>query len=278
MQDNFEVNGLAKRHELIDECIIAKKVYGKCKQKDCLATFSPTACCGCSDHERSKDVNSIPIPALALAAPATNPAIIAILVSNAVGDSLTFTETATVLITDVVVSGITSNVVQSPFCEDGYWNVNITYNFIITLSVTTNGGVTEILTTTTSFSKAAYLFGGDPGNSELYTFDSAEIPQFTVNLGAPSVFIQAIVNPLAVSLVPIDVEGVIQYVPNAVIGLFTIIKLYRVVNISVSSTGPCELPDCETILPGDPCKYFETLDFPIDCFDPPSSSDCYCGE
>ena len=280
MQDNFEVNGLARQQEIIDECIIAKQVYGKCKQKDFLSTFSPNTCCGCSSHEISKhgDLDPIPITALALAAPAINPAIIAVLVSNVPGDSLAFTEPVTLLIVDSVITGITTSVVQSPFCENGYWNVNITYNFTITLTVTTAGGVSETLIATTSFSKVAYLFGGETGNSTIYTFDTTTVPQFVINPEAPNVFIQAIVNPLAATLVPIDVEGVLQYVPNAVIGLFTIIKLYRIVNLSVSSAGPCELPDCETIIPGDPCKYFDTLDFPMDCFDPPSSNDYFCGE
>ena len=279
MQDNFEVNGLARHQEIIDECIIAKKVYGKCKQKDCLSTFSPNSCC-CPSHEVTKhgDLAPISITALALAAPAVDPAIIAVLVSNTVGDSLAFTEPVTLLISDVVITGITTTVTQSPFCENGYWNVNITYNFTVNLIVTTSTGISETLITTTTFTKVAYLFGGETGNSTVYTYDSTAIPSFTANPEAPNAFIQAIVNPLAATLVPIDVNGVLQYVPNATLGLFTIIKLYRIANLAVPSTGPCDLPDCETIIPGDPCKYFETLDFPIDCFDPPSANDYFCGE
>lgn len=274
MQENFEVNNLERHHEIVDECIIAKKVYGKCKQKDCLTTFSPNICC--NDGHFGKDSEAVPIQALALAAPATIPAVIATLVSNIPGDSIAFTQPVALTLVSTRLTSITTNLTETPFNEKGYWNVNITYNFEVTLTVTTSTGAFETLIATTTFSKTTYLFGGCVGEAPVYTFDSAAIPSFSISSEEPSAYVQAIVNPLAVNLVSIDVAGVIQYVPNVVIGLFTIIKLYRISNISVASTGPCELPECETITPGDPCKYFDTLEFPIDSFDPPSENDCYC--
>ena len=43
MQENFEVKGMAPCSSPIsDECIIAHRVYGKCRQQDCLRPFDST--------------------------------------------------------------------------------------------------------------------------------------------------------------------------------------------------------------------------------------------
>lgn len=68
--------------------------------------------------------------------------------------------------------------------------------------------------------------------------------------------------------------------PNAVnvtIGLFTIIKLFRIVNLTVESRGFCIPEECEEISPLHPCEFFESLDFPMDIFAPPQRAEFLAG-
>jgi len=54
------------------------------------------------------------------------------------------------------------------------------------------------------------------------------------------------------------------------IGLFSILKLFRLVHLNVQSTGFC-IPDMCSDVGHDinPCEYFADLDFPMDIFAPP---------
>jgi len=68
--------------------------------------------------------------------------------------------------------------------------------------------------------------------------------------------------------------------PNEVdvtIGLFTIIKLFRIVQLSVESKGFCIPPECEDVSPLNPCDFFENLDFPMDIFAPPQKPEFVAG-
>lgn len=60
---------------------------------------------------------------------------------------------------------------------------------------------------------------------------------------------------------------------NVTIGLFAIIKLFRIVSLTVESRGFCQAPVCEEITPVNPCEYFDRLDFPMDIFAPPQKED-----
>ena len=64
---------------------------------------------------------------------------------------------------------------------------------------------------------------------------------------------------------------------NVTIGLFGIIKLYRIVSLLVESKGFSIAPPCENILPPNPCEFFETLDFPMDVFSPPQKREFHAG-
>ena len=68
--------------------------------------------------------------------------------------------------------------------------------------------------------------------------------------------------------------------PNEVlvtIGLFTIIKLFRIVNLTVQSHGFCIPEECEELSPLNPCDFFENLDFPMDIFAPPQRPEFVAG-
>lgn len=68
--------------------------------------------------------------------------------------------------------------------------------------------------------------------------------------------------------------------PRAVevsIGLFSIIKLFRLVDLAVESRGFTIPEQCEDVNPMNPCEYFETLDFPMDIFAPPQRPEYIAG-
>ena len=64
---------------------------------------------------------------------------------------------------------------------------------------------------------------------------------------------------------------------EVVIGLFSIVKLFRLVDLAVESTGFTIPEECEDICPMDPCEFFEGLDFPMDLFAPPQKPEFNAG-
>lgn len=65
---------------------------------------------------------------------------------------------------------------------------------------------------------------------------------------------------------------------NVTIGLFTIVKLFRTVNMLVNSLGRCMPDDCTaTASAGDPCGDFENMRFPLDMFSPSARPRSCCG-
>jgi hypothetical protein len=73
---------------------------------------------------------------------------------------------------------------------------------------------------------------------------------------------------------------VIDHVPNEVIvtiGLFTIIKLYRIVTLLIESRGFSIPRQCQEFSPINVCEYFDTLPFPMDVFAPPQKKEFEAG-
>lgn len=78
---------------------------------------------------------------------------------------------------------------------------------------------------------------------------------------------------------------------NVTIGLFTIVKMFRTVNMLIHSLGNCVPEECSCPSSANPCDFFDRLAFPMDIFapnDPPHSccgtgncsscdKDCNCG-
>ncbi|MCL2566252.1 MAG: hypothetical protein FWE24_10700 [Defluviitaleaceae bacterium] len=64
---------------------------------------------------------------------------------------------------------------------------------------------------------------------------------------------------------------------EVVIGLFSIVKLFRLVDLAVESTGFTIPEECEDICPLDPCEFFDGLEFPMDLFAPPQKPEFHAG-
>ena len=65
---------------------------------------------------------------------------------------------------------------------------------------------------------------------------------------------------------------------NVTIGLFTIVKLFRTVNMLVNSLGRCVPNQCTALGSAtDPCANFESMEFPMDAFSPTAEPRSCCG-
>lgn len=65
---------------------------------------------------------------------------------------------------------------------------------------------------------------------------------------------------------------------NVIVGLFTIVKMFRTVNMTVESLGRCLPESCTSVAcPGDPCANFDKMRFPLDMFSPSATPKSCCG-
>lgn len=302
LQDNFN---LSQSETLTDECVIAKKIYGRCKQQDCLKPIdcSRVHSAPCPNTELPPDIpDSIRIGSsiftgisLTNVGTSTSPLI----TDLATGDIIEFDDTvASIRITDFTTTINATVSEPGQFSLPGCYDVTVQYTFNYNLSlldsagnpisVTLNGATSNTIPASTSYKKQISLEGGciNP-NVSIVSFDSCDGGVQTDST-LPCVYVQAIANPLAVNLgvypastatatgtTPIIVtpctvpSSDIAFHADVVIGLFTIIALYRVTNLTVASAGPCEVPCCQPSVINDPCVGFNQLLFPYEDFDPP---------
>lgn len=64
---------------------------------------------------------------------------------------------------------------------------------------------------------------------------------------------------------------------DVTIGVFSIVKLFRIVDLSVQSRGFAIPVECEETSTVDPCEYFDNLAFPMDIFAPPQKPEFLAG-
>ena len=287
MGENLERSCLEPEQAFSEECILASKVYGKCRQQDCLKP---------DFLEPENSVESIPITGSKSGETA---AIVSI-----GGVSIPFIDPNSLIVFPrnlvnygkieghIVVSQIqipTPEAEENLFDCDGYWRVIIRYQFSYKLQLIGPGGIplvigleTDTSTPTKDFicayseyDKEIILFGG-VGNCNIYVASTlfANNGPYTFQ-NAPYVNVQAKVSPLAVTIGEFIDPCAVEQIPcsdniiGVTIGLFTIIKLFRQVSMTVLTAGNCEIPLCDPITPGDPCSFFNEIPFPFDDFDPP---------
>ena len=282
MQDDFEVKEQSVNEPLIDECLIVRKIFGQCRQQDCL---KPVDCC-CPIDPRDKGIrigSSILCQSDALY---NSNVLYGESVSE--GETIQINQGYSFILkkeTFKVKSITVPTVEESSFCSAGYWDVTIRYTFSYILNVIDATGATVSfnvgsptgLTTTDicaceSYDKKISLFGGDTSCNDVVYVDTLYDSGNTLfNDKVPKVQVQAIAKALKVNngVYEIPTEpGVVVYQANVVIGLFTVIRLYRMVSLIVPSPGYCDVPLCEANHIGEPCEFFNNLPFPFDDFNP----------
>lgn len=246
---------------LKEECIIAFKVYDFCRQQDCLTcdVLGP-ARAECFTHLGNKTIQEGDI---------IDPP------SNAASVSMDNLKVKKVIVSDKEPNSF----------KNGFWDITLKYVFVYSLifreadgtvigSVCANSIYTKKVTLFgsigTDISISTDLLGHHQGSSstELNSDPFVLVESKAISLGAELRYkTRGCCGDEALEPVEVCVT----------IGLFTIIKLFRLVNLSVLSKGFCIPKECEDISPLNPCEFFDSLDFPMDIFSPPQKPEFLAG-
>jgi len=236
------------RRKVKDECIIAYKVYDSCRRQNCLTPRELGPARAASDVEIGAEHHAegeiIKPPA----------------------------DAASVTMEKVTIKRIQVIDKQpSPF-RAGFWDVDIKYVFEYRLTFRDAAGcVIDKAYATSVFSMKATLFGSVGADlvigTDLYK-GSGET--FTA---APFIWAEAQAVGLDAKLYHHHGHSEV----HVTIGLFSILKLFRLVHLNVQSKGFCIPEECHDQGDINPCEYFADLDFPMDIFAPPQRKEFKSG-
>ena len=243
-----------------DECIIALKIYDFCRMQECLTSdnFGPArAATDISYGDRSVSEGDIIVPP---------------------------TGTSSVTIENLRVQRvIIVNKTPNPF-KPGYWDIDLKYVFAYRIVFHDNNG-DEIVSVNAqnSYTSRMTMFGSIATetlvSSDLLggTGASADLP------ADPFVLVESKGVALAAEIhynrccCDDDPNMLDNADIHVTIGLFAIVKLFRLVNLVVESKGFCIPEQCEDISSVDACEFFNSLDFPMDMFAPPQRAEFVAG-
>lgn len=202
------------------------------------------------------------------------------------------------------VINVFTDVESVPF-NRGYYSVDITFFFAVTLDVFTSGSAQPATVTGLSvFSKKCILYGAE-GSVKVFSSEEdindsvlpsvSTNPRAKVQVATPLCLDARICRPCdccnnihdAGSSIPRSVARAFhgsfgpqstQRAVKVTIGLFSIIQLERDVQMLIPAYDFC-MPtkecSCDT---EDPCDSFRKIRFPVSEFFPPDSSDCGCDD
>lgn len=300
--DNYKLNNLYREEvqptQVEDSSVIALKIYGLCRQQDCLKPHDANY-----DILTDQDSESVKIESAVSRTDGEIKSIGGICLPTAV----TYGETikwgmencnikslkilpGSFLITKVDIS----EPVPSTYGALDTWDVDIKYYFsyqlqfidgddkplLITVynisASEPNKEVNSICAESTYNKKRVNLPGGKVNNNAKVVMATTLFSSNSIykSVYSPYVMVEAEANPLIVpGVIGIYFEGpqqqIISYHADINIGLFTIIKLFRLSNILIQDTLPCIPEPCKNIEPESPCKVFSSIPFPYDDFEPP---------
>ncbi len=245
-----------------EECIIAFKVYDSCRQQDCLTANE----IGPARAAKNTVIGNETIQEGEIIDPPSNAAAVTI-------DNLR--------VKKVIIVDKSPN----PF-KNGFWDVDLKYVFQYRLTFREADGtpINSPVCANSIFNKKVTLFGSVGSDLVIATdLFKCHTNDSTTLRAEPFIFVEAKAVALAAELKLQRRISPIEDLPpepnrvNVTIGLFTIIKLYRLVNLNVQSKGFCIPKECEDISPLNPCDFFESLDFPMDVFAPPQKPEFLAG-
>lgn len=251
---------------LREECIIALKVYDSCRNQDYLTTneIGPARAAESKTlGDEHYNVGDVVVPP-----------------SCAASVTLDKLKIKKILILDKEPNSF----------KNGYWDISLKYVFEYRLTFReADGDVIGTIKGNSIFNKKVTLFGSI-GTDLVIATDLFVGGDGNLTLDAdPFIIAEA----KAVSL-----ETEIKYAfrrvshghghgdedifpePSSVsvtLGLFTIIKLFRIVNLTVESRGFCIPPEAQEVSPLNLFQFFEELDFPMDVFAPPQKPEFFAG-
>ncbi len=243
-----------------DECIIAFKVYDFCRMQECLTAdnFGPSRAAADSTYcDRTVNEGDIIVPPSA---------------------------TSSVTVENLAVQRVVIlNKTPNPF-KPGYWDIDLKYVFCYRLVFhDVNGNEICFVNAQNSYNSRMTLFGSI-ATETLISSDIIGAATDNANLPAdPFVIVESKAVALAADIHynRCCCETEESLIDNAdihvTIGLFAIVKLFRLVNLVVESKGFCIPGECEDISSVDACEFFNSLDFPMDIFAPPQRAEFVAG-
>ncbi|MBR1736490.1 MAG: hypothetical protein IJ736_05685 [Firmicutes bacterium] len=172
-----------------------------------------------------------------------------------------------------------SNKEENPF-RNGFWDITIKYvfNYLLTFREADNTLIGSI-SANSVFTKKVTLFGSVGSciatATDLFSTGNGNYVELNSD---PFVSVEAKAVALSAELEKCgccDCDPANQV--GVSVGLFTIIKLFRLVDLSVQSRGFCIPEQCEDVSALTPCEYFDNLDFPMDIFAPPQKTEFLAG-
>jgi len=256
------INNNQDNRRIKEECIIAFKVYDSCRQQDCLTANE----IGPARAAQNVIIGNEEIQEGEIIDPPSNAAAVTI-------DSL--------CVKKIIIVDKSPN----PF-KNGFWDIDLKYVFQYRLTFREADGtpISSPVCANSIFNKKVTLFGSIGSDlviaTDLFKTDTNDSATLRAE---PFIFVEAKAVALSAELKlqqVLSTTGDLPPEPNRVnvtIGLFTIIKLYRLVNLNVQSKGFCIPRECEDVSPFNPCDFFESLDFPMDVFAPPQKPEFLAG-
>lgn len=245
---DFDTNSVCGNDKVKDECLIAFKVYDSCRHQNCLDNGNV----GPARAARNASYCGNTVTQGEIITPPAN--------------------AASVTISDLRVERVVIVSKEPSNFKLGFWDIDLKYVFAYNLTFRdVNGDSLCCVAAQSVFNKMVTLFGSTTTNSVIST-DLLTSAGTTLDINAdPFVWVESKAVALKAELQydncccgcnDEDADAVC-----VTIGLFSIIKLYRIVNLVVSSKGFC-IPDVCKDTNNNPCDFFENLDFPMDIFAP----------
>jgi len=240
--------GAEDRRRVKDECIVAYKVYDSCRRQNCLTPreLGPARAAGvCEVGDTTHNEGDV-IQPLGGAASVTM-------------------EKVTIKRIQVVDKQ------PSPF-RPGFWDVGIKYVFEYCLVFRdASGCIVDKTDATSIFNMKATLFGSVGADLIIGT----DLYKGSGETFAASPFIWVEAKAVGLDARIHHHHGHREV--HVTIGLFSILKLFRLVHLNVQSKGFCVPDECQDQGDINPCEYFSELDFPMDIFAPPQRKEFKSG-
>jgi len=238
-----------------DECIVAYKVYDSCRRQNCLTAneLGPALAAG--------DYNEFELCAGDVIRPPAG--------------------TTSVSMEQLKISKI--HVVDKKPCpfRNGFWDIGIKFAFEYVLVFRDSGGcILANINARNFFNSKTTLFGSHGSDlivgTDLFSRDSESI----TFEAAPFIWVEAKAVGLDAKLHHHRHGGEHRRHGEVLVtvGLFTILKLFRLVHLNVQSTGFCIPEACSDTHDINPCEYFADLEFPMDIFSPPQRKEFMAGQ
>lgn len=242
-----------------EECIIALKVYDFCRQQDCLTcdALGP-ARAECFTHLGNRTIQEGDV-----IDPPSNAATVSV---------------ENLRVKKVIVADKEPN----PF-KNGFWDITLKYVFVYRLVFRESDGVViGNVCANSIFTKKVTLFGSIGTEISISTDLLSGHGSCSELNSDPFVLVESKAIALSADIrnqrcCALDNESEPRREVCVTIGLFTIIKLFRLVNLSVLSRGFCIPEECEEVSPLNACEFFDSLDFPMDIFAPPQKAEFLAG-